>query len=178
MKRIILLIAFIVGTLSNSVAVAQTASLNIILSEILSFSITQPAALNVTFDTEADYTNGITALASDHVSVTSSRGYVVKVIAGSVTGPAALAPATVKISPSIGTTNAGNTAGITYASGVTLPASGSTPATIITAANSSWSGTNSTNKFNISYLIGAGGAYAGKASGTNVIPVTYTVTQP
>ncbi|HEY1061861.1 MAG TPA: hypothetical protein VGE44_15780, partial [Daejeonella sp.] len=77
----------------------------------------------------------------------------------------------------VGATNSGNTAGITYGSAVTLPVSGGTAATVITAANTSWSGSNSTNKFNISYLIGAGGAYAGKATGLNVVPVVYTVTQ-
>ncbi len=155
-----------------------TASLNIIISDILSFSVTQPSSLNVNFDSEAKYTNGITALATDHLSVTSSAGYVVKVVAGSVTGPSALDPNSVKITSSIGSTNTGNTTGVTYYSNVTLPASGSTPATVINAPNGSWSGNNSTNKFNISYLIGAGGAYVGKATGSNVIPVTYTVTQP
>lgn len=176
MKKIVILIAFISALSTTSFA--QTASLNIILADILSFSVTQPAALTVNFNTEAKYTNGITAVATDHVSVTSSSGFIVRVVAGSVTGSANLAPGSVKITSSIGSTNTGNTSGITYASGVTLPASGSTPATIITSENSSWSGTSATNKFNISYLIGANGAYAGKSSGSNVIPVTYTVIQP
>lgn len=178
MKQIGFIIAFIIISLTGSKSFAQTVSLNITLSDVLSFSVTQPTSLNVNFDTEAKYTNGITALATDHVTVTSARGYVVKVVAGTVTGTAALAPGSVKLTPSIGTTNGGNTSGITYASGVTLPASGSSPATIITAANSSWNGSTASNKFNVSYLIGAGGAYAGKATGSNVIPVTYTVTQP
>ncbi len=177
-KKILVLIAFISLSLLSTRSFAQTASLNITLSDILSFSVTQPTALNLTFNTEAEYTNGITALAADHVSVTSSRGFVVKVVAGSVTGTAALSPGTVKITSSIGTTNAGNTSGITYASDVTLPASGSTAATVITATNSSWNGSNATNKFNISYLVGANGSYAGKATGVNVIPVVYTVIQP
>ncbi|MGV3686375.1 MAG: hypothetical protein ACO1NS_12160 [Daejeonella sp.] len=176
MKKIVFLITLI--SLLNTGSFAQTASLNIILADILSFSVTQPASLNVNFDTEAKYTNGITALATDHVSVTSSSGFIVKVVAGSVTGSANLAPGTVKITSSIGSTNTGNTSSIIYASEVTLPASGSTPATIITSEKSSWSGTSSTNKFNISYLIGADGAYAGKTTGSNVIPVTYTVIQP
>ena len=178
MKKVFIVIAFLTSALLSNKSFAQTANLNITLSDVLSFSVTQPASLDVNFDTEAKYTNGITALATDHVSVTSSRGYVVKAIAGTVTGSAALAPGSVKITSAIGATNSGNTAGITYGSAVTLPASGGTPATVITAANSSWNGSNSTNKFNISYLIGAGGAYAGKATGLNVIPVTYTVTQP
>lgn len=175
-KKIFGLVAFI--TLISSASYAQTANLNITLSDILSFTVTQPAALTVNFDTEAEYTNGITAVATDHISVVSSRGYVVKAVAGVVTGTAALTPGTVKLTSAIGTTNAGNTAGITYGSGVALPASGATAATIVTASSSSWYGANSENKFNISYLIGADGAYAGKAAGVNVIPVVYTVIQP
>ncbi len=176
MKKIFALIAFV--TLISSASFAQTANLNITLSDVLSFSVTQPAALTVTFDTEAKYTNGITAVATDHISVVSSKGYVVKAIAGAVTGSAALTPGSIKLTSAIGTTNAGNTAGITYGTAVTLPASGGTAATIVTATSSSWNGSNSSNKFNVSYLIGADGAYAGKATGANVIPVVYTVTQP
>jgi hypothetical protein len=178
MKKLSITLAILVVSLFGTKSFAQTANLNITLSDVLSFSVTQPASLDVNFDTEEKYTNGITALATDHVSITSSKGYVVKAIAGTVTGSAALAPGTVKITSSIGASNNGNTAGISYSSAVALPASGSSPATVITAANSSWSGSNATNKFNISYLIGAGGVYAGKATGLNVIPVTYTVTQP
>jgi hypothetical protein len=176
MKKLFALIAFV--SFLSTASFAQTANLNITLSDFLSFSVNQPSSLTVDFDTEEDYTNGITALATDHVSVVSSRGYVVKAVAGTVTGTAAIAPGSVKITSTVGTTNSGNTTGITYNSAVTLPATGGTPATVISAANTSWSGANSTNKFNISYLIGAGGAYAGKTTGPNVVPVVYTVTQP
>ncbi len=176
MKKIFALITF--TFILGSASFAQTANLNITLSDVLSFSVTQPAALTVNFDTEAKYTSGITALATDHISVVSSKGYIVKAIAGTVTGTAALTPGSVKLTSAIGTTNAGNTSGITYGSAVTLPASGGTAATIVTATSASWNGANSTNKFNISYLIGANGAYAGKTTGANVIPVVYTVTQP
>ena len=176
MKKIFALIIFL--TLISSASYAQTANLNITLSDVLSFTVTQPAALTVNFDSEIKYTSGITALATDHISVISSKGYVVKAIAGTVTGTAALTSGSVQLTSAIGTTNAGNTAGISYGSAVTLPASGSAAATIVTASSSSWNGANSTNKFNVSYLIGANGAYAGKSTGANVIPVVYTVTQP
>ena len=177
MKKIFALIAFVTVSIISNSSFAQTANANITLTDVLSFSVTQPGALDVNFDSEAKYNNGITSLATDHISVISSRGYVVKAVAGTVTGAAALAPGSVKLTPAIGATNAGNTGGITYGSAVTLPATGSTAATIITATSTSWTGANSTNKFNVSYLIGAGGTYAGKATGLNVIPVVYTVTQ-
>lgn len=175
MKKIFALIVLL-STLST-MSFAQVANLNITLSDVLSFSVTQPGSLDVNFDTEEKYTNGITALASDHVSVTSSKGYIVKAIAGTVTGLAAISPGTVKITTALGVTNTGNTTGITYGSAIILPETGGTPATVISASNSSWNGSNATNKFNISYLIGSGGAYAGKPTGLNVVPVLYTVTQ-
>ena len=175
MKKVFALIAFV--SFLSTASFAQTANLNITLSDVLSFSVTQPSSLDVNFDTEEKYTNGITALATDHVSVTSSRGYIVKAIAGTVTGTSSIAPGTVKITSTVGATNNGNATGVTYGSAVTLPVTGGTAATVISAANTSWSGSNSTTKFNISYLIGAGGAYAGKTTGLNVVPVVYTVTQ-
>jgi len=177
MKKTILLIAFILTGFATA-TFAQTANLNITLSDFLSFSVTQPAELTMNFDTEAEYTNGITALATDHISVVSSKGYTVKAIAGTITGASSLTAGSVKLTATVGTSNLGNTADITYGSDVVLPASGGSAATIITAAQTSWSGANSANKFNISYLIGANGAYAGKTIGANVIPVIYTVTQP
>jgi hypothetical protein len=178
MKKILMITSCMVLSIIANKSFAQTANLNITLSDVLSFTVTQPAALSVNFDNEAKYTSGIVALATDHISVVSSRGYVIKAKAGTVTGTAALAPGSVKLTSSIGATNSGNTSGLTFQNDVVLPISSSTAATIVTATNSTWDGTNSTNKFNISYLIGANGAFAGKATGVNVIPVTYTVTQP
>lgn len=172
------MIAVVLISLIGNSSFAQTANLNITLSNVLSFSVTQPTELNVNFDTEAKYTNGISATATDHISVVSSAGYTVKATAGSVTGLAALAPGSIKITSAIGTGNTGNTSGITYTSAGILPASGGTALQVIKSTNSTWNGSNSTSKFNITYLIGSGGQYAGKATGVNLIPVTYTVTQP
>ncbi len=179
MKKILIIaISFVTLSAVTNRSFGQTANLNITLSDVLSFTVSQPASLNVNFDSETKYNNGITALATDHISVVSSKGYVIKAKAGTVTGTAALNPNTVKLTSSIGSTNSGNTSGLTFQTDVVLPASSGTSATIVTATSSSWDGANSTNKFNISYLIGAGGAFAGKAAGANVIPVVYTVTQP
>jgi hypothetical protein len=178
MKKVFTLIA-LVTTLSTASFAQETANLNIILSDVLSFTVNQ-ASLDVNdinFNTEERYTKGITALASDHVSVTSSRGYVVEAVAGEVTGKSSISAGTVKITSTVGASNKGNVKGITYGSEVTLPEKGGTAATVISADYTSWSESNSTNSFNISYLIGSGGAYAGKPTGSNIVPVVYTVTQ-
>jgi hypothetical protein len=176
MKKAFTLIA-LVTTLSTASFAQQIANLNITLSDVLSFTVNQPPSLDVKFDTEDKYTKGITALASDHVSVTSSRGYVVYAVAGKVTGDALISAGTVEITSDLGARNKGNVEGISYGADVILPEMGEKAATVISAANTSWSGSNSTNTFNISYLIGSGGAYAGKKTGSNIVPVVYTVTQ-
>jgi len=180
MKKLLFLITFLFAfTISeNTFAQNTTANLNISLSDVLSFNVTQPAELTVNFDSETKYTNGITALAIDHITVISTKGYTVKAISGTITGVSALTSSSIKISTAIGATNNGNTSGITYGNVVTLPDVGGTPIAVITATNSSFSGGNSTNKFNVTYLIGSAGTYAGKTVGSNVIPVVYTVTQP
>ena len=177
MKRVIITFALIAVSLLSTKSFAQTANLNITISDVLSFRVTQPASLDVNFDSEEKYTRGITALATDHVSVVSSRGYVVKAVAGKVSGSSEIDPATVELTSSLGSSNKGNTKGITYGSGVSLPVTDGKDAVIIRAEYTSFSGSTSTNTFDISYLIGAGGAYAGKKTGQNVVPVVYTVTQ-
>ncbi|TKC08634.1 hypothetical protein [Pedobacter frigoris] len=177
MKRILLLALILTGFISVNKAFAQTASLSITLSDVLSMTVTAPTA--VTFDTEAKYTSGVSLPMADHITVISSKGYTVKAISGVITGPSTLTAATVKLSTAIGATNGGNTAGtLTYATDVALPAVGGTAATVISSNQTSWNLLVSANKFNVTYKIGEGGVYAGKTIGANVIPVIYTVTQP
>jgi hypothetical protein len=175
MKKPLTIAALLLTSLSIS---AQTANLNITLSDVLSMTVSQPASLTVDFDSETKYTNGVNALAVDHISVVSNRGYLVKVISGVPTGPSSIAASTIKITAAIGTSNNGNSSGITYATSLTLPISGGTPAAVITSTGSSWSGSNSTSKFNVQYLIGSNGSYADKLIGANVVPVIYTISQP
>lgn len=182
MKKFLILSVVLLGA-SLSQAIAQTtgtANLNITLSSVLSLTVSQPAELTVDFNDVAKYTNGIVADAEDHLTVVSSSGYTIKAISGVITGPSSLTAATVKLTTSIGTNNLGNTTGLSggYVSDVVLPAAASTAIAVITAPNTSWSGVNSANKFNVSYNIGSGSAYVNKAYGANVIPVIYTITQP
>jgi hypothetical protein len=177
MKKVIITFALIAVSLLSTKSFAQTANLNITISDVLSFKVSQPASLDVNFDTEEKYTNGITALATDHVSVVSSRGYVVRAVAGKVSGKSEIDPGTIELTSSVGSSNKGNTEGIEYGSGVPLPVTDGKDAVLISAKNTSWNGSISTSTFDISYLIGANGAYADKATGPNVVPVVYTVTQ-
>ncbi|TKC08635.1 hypothetical protein [Pedobacter frigoris] len=177
MKRIILIAIVLTGFMSVNKSFAQTATLNVTLSDVLSMTVSAPTAVN--FDTEAKYTSGVTLPLADHITVISSKGYTVKAISGAITGPSSLTAATVKLTTTIGTSNAGNVGGtFTYASNLALPAVGGTAATVISSTQTSWNLLVSANKFNVTYKIGEGGVYAGKTIGANVVPVIYTVTQP
>lgn len=180
MKRTILIALVLIGSLSASKTFAQTtgtANLSITLSDVLSMTVSAPAAVN--FDSETKYTSGISLPVADHITVISSRGYTVKAISGVITGPSSLDASTVKITAAIGATNQGNTAGtMTYANDLTLPAVGGAAATIVSSNQTSWHLLQAANKFNVTYKIGEGGVYAGKTTGLNTIPVIYTVTQP
>lgn len=180
MKKIYLFLTFaVLFSLVSAASFAQsTAKLNITLSDVVSITVTQPATLDVNFDSKEKYSDGIKAVAENHIEVISSRGYVVKAIAGDITGSSGLTAGSVKISAGVGSANAGNATGITYATDKVLPAKGSSAADIVTATQTSWSGSTSATKFNITYSIGEAGAYAGKPTGLNTIPVIYTVTQP
>ena len=182
MKKIILAAAVMVIVLSTGKSFGQTsgtANLNITLSSVLSLTVSQPAALDVNFNSPEKYTDGIVADAPDHLTVVSSSGYTIKAISGTLTtNPSALTAASVTLTTTIGASNNGNTSDIDYVTGQVLPASGGTPIAVITADHSSWDGTNTTNKFDVSYNIGAGSQYVNKAYGLNVIPVIYTITQP
>lgn len=180
MKRTILIALIAIGSLSVSKSFAQTtgtANLSITLSDVLSMTVSSPAAVN--FDSESKYTNGISLPVADHITVISSKGYTVKAISGTITGPSSLDAATVKITTTIGTNNQGNTSGsMTYATDLALPAVGGTAATVVSSNQTSWNLLQSANKFNVTYKIGEGGVYAGKTTGLNTVPVIYTVTQP
>lgn len=52
MKKVIITSALIAVSLLSTKSFAHTANLNISISDVLSFSVTQPASLDVNFDTE------------------------------------------------------------------------------------------------------------------------------
>jgi len=179
MKNIVITSVLVV--FSAFVSKAQTtgtANLNITLSNVLSMTVTQPASLSVDFNTEQKYSDGITALAVDHISVISNKGFLIKAVSGIISGSSSLSSSSIKLTALIGTTNQGNTVGLSFSSNIVLPPAGGTSLDIISSSNSTWNGSNSTNKFNIEYSIGALGAYANKTTGANVIPVIYSITQP
>ena len=179
MKKILIIAGILAGTFYANLGFAQqTVNLNITLSDVLSFSVTQPAALTVDFNTAEKYSEGISVTAPSHITVTSNKGYVVKAVAGSVSGASGLEPSSVSISAALGQANTGSSTGHSFTPITALPASGSSAASLIASSGSSWNGANASNTFDVTYVIGANGAYAGKTLGSNVIPVVYTVTQP
>lgn len=151
--------------------------MSINLLDAISFTVNEPI-----FVADADKSNSkdnrIQAIASDHISVVSSRGYVVKAICGQRRDSGPGIEGLVKVSSLIGTTNRGNTDGLVLMSDVVLPPSDGSPVTVISASNTSWNGKFSTNKFNIAYKIGNQFAYIDKNAPPSIIPVIFSVIQP
>lgn len=174
MKKFILSAAIIL-TATISSTFAQTANVNITLSNVLSMTLGS-SSVDMTFDNETKYTNGITTVAADQIVVVASRGYTVSAKAGTIT--AGMDASAVEITTAVGTSNTGSTLGKTYVTNLALPATAATAVPVVTSTTSSWNGANSTNKFNVTYKVGANGQFAGKATGNYTIPVVYTVTNP
>lgn len=151
--------------------------MSINLLDAISFTVHEPIFV-AHADKRNRKDNRILAVASDYISVVSLRGYVVKAISGQQRGSGPGIEGLVKVSSLIGTTNRGNTAGLILITDVVLPPADGYPVTVITAAQSSWNGQYSANKFNIAYKIGNQYAYIDKNARPNIIPVIFSVIQP
>lgn len=178
MRKGLFLIVFVSLSLMSNAMFAQSVNMAITLMDALSFTVNQPDFLPGDEKGKDKNSNRIEAIASDHISVVSSRGYVVKAISGIASGSGPGLEGLVQVSSLIGTTNKGNTAGLVLKSNVVLPPSNGIPATVISAANCSWNGPFSANKFNIAYKIGTQFAYIDKKAAPSIIPVIFTVIQP
>jgi hypothetical protein len=175
MRNGLFLLVFVMLSLISNAMFAQSANMAITLMDALTFTVNEPKFLPV----EANKNdNRIQAVASDQISVVSNKGYIVKAISGIPRAAGAGTDGLVQVSSLIGTTNKGNTTGLVLESDVVLPPADGTPATVITAQNTSWNGTYSTNKFNIAYKIGSQFAYIDKGAPPSIIPVIFTVIQP
>ena len=177
MRKGLLLFASALCVLFNNTVKAQSANMAITLLDALSFTINEPTFLADKAKKEKS-NNIIEAIASDHISVVSSRGYIVKAIFGESSGSSPGIEGLVQVSSLIGTTNRGNTAGLILESDVVLPPADGSPVTVITASKCSWNGTFSTNKFNIAYTIGNRFASIDKNAAPSIIPVIFSVIQP
>lgn len=178
MRKGLFLIVFILLSLNSNAIFAQSVNMAITLMDALSFTVNPPDFLPADESGRDKADNRIQAIASDHISVVSSRGYVVKAVSGIYAGAGPGLEGLVQLSSLIGTTNKGNTAGLVLKSDVVLPPANANPATVITAANCSWNGAFSTNKFNIAYKIGSRFADIDKNAPPSIIPVIFTVLQP
>lgn len=178
MKKGLFLIVFVLLSLNSNAIFAQSVNMAITLMDALSFTVNPPDFLPTDESGKDKSGNYIGAVASDHIWVVSSRGYVVKAISGIEAGAAPGLDGLVRLSSLIGTTNMGNTAGLELKSDVVLPPANGRPATVIAAANCSWKGAYSTNKFNIAYKIGNGFAEIDRKAPPSIIPVIFTVLQP
>lgn len=176
MKKILIIVVFSFFIQYDKFAFCQDTNLNITLSPtVLSVRISDPSAIQTNSIGYAKYDEGIYAIIRDHINVVSSGAYIVKVSIGDITGESQLNQNSIKISPQLGSGNRGNLNGLMIKTALPSNFIRNKQITIIEADHASWNGKDSANTFNVSYLIGADGAFAGRIPGASVIPVIYTV---
>ncbi len=173
MKKVVYSLVFLFIGLAHSEAYAQSLGLTIKLLDALSFRISQPENINLEYINTGKTKDQLVAKIPDHITVVSSRGYVVKAVSGSGTGK----EAKISLTSYISKTNKGNTSGIIFGRSVQLPSGNGRSATVISASNTSWNGINPENKFDIDYAVES--PYSpGKVGKPPTIPVIFTVLQP
>lgn len=176
MKKILIVTVFSFLIQYNKTAYSQGTSLNITLSPtVISVRISDPPVIQLSSSGYAKYDEGINAIIRDHINIVSSGAYIVKVAIGDITGNSKLSRNSIKITPQLGSGNRGNLDGLIITSVLAPNLQINKQITIIEADHASWNGKDSANTFNISYLIGTDGTFAGRIPGTSVIPVIYTV---
>lgn len=176
MKKILIVTVFSFLIQYNKTAYSQGTSLNITLSPtVISVRISDPPVIQLSSSGYAKYDEGINAIIRDHINIVSSGAYIVKVAIGDITGDSKLSRNSIKITPQLGSGNRGNLDGLIITSVLAPNLQINKQITIIEADHASWNGKDSANTFNISYLIGTDGTFAGRIPGTSVIPVIYTV---
>lgn len=176
MKNLLGFVLFLFFVHLSQSASSQSASLNINISKsVLSVSITDPADLKLNSSGYSKYDEGVNAVVKDHISIVSSGAYIVKVTVGDVIGNSGLVRSSVRITPQLGSGNNGNLDGLMINSALPNNFTPNRQITIIEADHTSWNGNTASNTFNVSYLIGADGAFAGRIPGTSIIPVIYTI---
>jgi len=175
-KRILTVVCLLIlGAARTFAQTSATVTLNITLSDVLSITAAT-TSVAFTFDSEAKYNNGITTTVDNQLNVLSSRNYLISVEAGTVTGASSLAPGSVSVQAGVGSTG-GVYTGITSYPVVTLSSTVAAP--LVTSTTSTFgTGANTRTFFEVIYTVGANNAYVGKTTGTNAIPVLYTLTQP
>ena len=176
MKKILIITVFSFLIQFSKAAYSQGASLNITLSPtVISVRISDPPVIQLNNSGYAKYDEGINAIIKDHINIVSSGAYTVKVAIGDITGDSKLGKNSIKITPQLGSGNRGNLEGLMINSALPPNFRINKQITIIEADQASWNGKDSANTFNVAYIIGADGAFAGRVPGTSVIPVIYTV---
>jgi hypothetical protein len=173
MKKALVFLLFLFITGAQSAVNAQTPGLSIKLLDALSFTISQPENFDLEYVNSGRTKSWLVAKIPDHITVISSRGYVVKAVSGDSNGK----DSKVSLTSHISKTNKGNTSGLVFGKVVQLKSANGSAATVISAANTSWNGINPENKFDIDYSVESANSN-GKAGIPPTIPVIFTVLQP
>jgi len=173
MKKALILLVFLFIAVAHSAVYAQSSGLSIKLLDALSFTISQPETLNLEYIDTGKLNDRLIAKIPNHITVISSRGYVVKAVSGASNGK----ESKISLTSYISKTNKGNTSGLIFGRSIQLPSASGSAATVISAPNTSWNGINPENKFDIDYSVESN-SLSGKGGIPPTIPVIFTVLQP
>jgi hypothetical protein len=173
MKKALVFLVFLFIAVAQSVVYAQSPGLSIKLLDALSFTISQPEGFDLEYINTGRTKNWLVAKIPNHITVISSRGYVVKAVSGDSNNK----ESKVSLTSHISKTNKGNTSGLVFGKVVQLKSANGSAATVISASNTSWNGINPENKFDIDYSVEST-FLSGKGGIPATIPVIFTVLQP
>jgi len=173
MKKIFTLTAILFVGFSLNKVKAQTTgttNLNVSIQGIQSI-IVADANVDLPFTSPADYANGVTAIKSGHLTVTSSGIFSVSVkAAGDLTGPASATIPVNTVSITAAAIGSPALTGYTFASNAAL-----TSAVSGTPVMHSATGVT-TATVNVTYKAAGGNPYLNKADGTYTTILTYSIT--
>lgn len=153
--------------LSNEAKAQATgqANLTVALSDVVALTVASPN-VSIPFTTAAHYQTGNSTTQTNHVSVTSTGDYIVKVkaLAGNLTdGSNNIPVSTIAVTPTVAS---GNAPGLSNVSGLTTTGQA--------LATSTTGGTVET-VFNIQYTASGGSDYVNKPAGNYTATIEYSI---
>ncbi len=183
MKKILLSAAFAVEGLftanQSSAQSTATSTFNVVLEDVMSLRINGNTTTSATFNDIDSYINGINATLPGYLTVISTKAYKVTVKLGdgvtNASGVDVNGFLTLTALPS--SNSRGNTGTVIDRSGVTVDA---TERSFILANGDTYDDMwdSAEALFDINYNLYGRDAVFGKAAGTNIIPVVFTISAP
>ncbi len=181
MNKILLSAALSVGLFTATLSSAQSTAnseFNIVLEDVMSLSINGNTTTTVTFDNINTYIDGVGRTIPDYLTVISTKAYKVTVKAGDLTtNPSGLVSNQINLAANPSDNSAGRTSNVTSRPVVNII---SNELNLIVSSGSTYNEATQSAEalFNLDYGVHGGNHVFDKPSGTNIIPVVFTISAP